>query len=238
MRAFFWDQEDGLTELLPPDWIVSEAHGINDDGYVVGHGSNFHAFLAIPGTPLDESETVNAKATLQAGYTLAIQPKNVSNNSDAPGVSFGNVPGDTTYLAPLQYAAISYANNEANWKMEAYTNNSDHRVTRSEWHSGILGANNIDLALLFWRIYDDIQVGGVPCNDMDYWWYVSDKNDKGWVHGTTILAYGAVATTHLGAYPSGGRTGSSPIYLYLGADFTDRLAQTYSTIITIDLYHE
>jgi probable HAF family extracellular repeat protein len=45
-----------LNDLIPADsgWVLSEAHGINDAGQIVGVGTVgglFHAFLLTPATP-------------------------------------------------------------------------------------------------------------------------------------------------------------------------------------------
>jgi len=178
----------------------------------------------------DATATVSASATLTAAYTLNVQPKNVSDNTNATAIAFGNV-STAGWVASPQYVEIAYASNEAGWIINMYTNNTASTATINR--GGMLGGTHLDqIVPLLVGMYDSVQA--TP--DHSTWDYVMDKQDG--LYSTLLtVAYGDQTTSHLGGHPNGTVVCSSPVDVYVGADFTGKPADTYSTTINIDLYH-
>ena len=182
----------------------------------------------------DLTDTVGASATLETAYTLNVQAKNVDDDSNAAAIAFGNVTTGSFVDAP-QYLEIGYASNEAAWSINIYTDN-DADYTGTGWCGGLIGNTHTDRAIgLLCGTYDSVQAGVDYTTWTDNW--ISDIADALTYGDLLIICYGSPTESRLGGKPTGAVLCTTPIYLYLGADFSGFPADTYSTTLIIDLYH-
>ena len=184
-------------------------------------------------------DDIQLKAHFVPSASLSVQPTNVAGDGNNTGVYFNSVPGSTTYLAAAQYLCISYSDNYSSWKMETYTKNTGWSGNPSGYRGGMLGQTRTYYVVpLLYRGYDGKQTGGVPCGGSTGWQSISDYNDPSWQHGTTLIASGNAGHGYLQCPPNSGLEVTSPIYVYLGGNFTGQAAQPYSSTVYIELYHE
>ncbi len=186
--------------------------------------------------------------------TLSIQARNVSDNSPRDRIDFGQVTPGTQLGTPGQYIEIGYQSDESLWFIDIYTDNTNWNGGGYQ-RGGLVTADGRQRAPLMWRVYDDVQPGGVPFNATDDWAWLKDKGDmadldprydESWAGafdgGYVNICYGGAGYTNLAPYPNTNpspdvRSASSPIYVYLGGLFGSAGAGDYSTIISFDLYH-
>ncbi|MBL7156758.1 MAG: hypothetical protein ISS92_01205, partial [Candidatus Omnitrophica bacterium] len=190
-----------------------------------------------------------------SGFTLEVIPRFVSNNSRATGMSFDNNPGNE-YAPANQYIEVKYGVDAENWKIWIYTNNTngDPQYLGDQFN-GLMTADGRHRVPLLWRVYPDVQAGGVPCrNHSDIysgsnltWNYVKDKNDGDWDSANqtgqeySVTCYGSYTWAHLAAVPPGlGERDpvDSTYRVYLGGVFKNASAGEYSASIYFDLTHE
>ncbi|MBA7507305.1 hypothetical protein ES706_06023 [subsurface metagenome] len=173
--------------------------------------------------------------------SILVTVLNVSNNQPTGAVGFGNISSAATFASALQYLEVTCGSTALAWGVQIYTDNASYG---GEQKGGLIGANNLSRVPLLWRVYDGVQNSGtgVPCTNSEDWAFVKDKNDAdmngSWPgDGAQIEYRSIVASTGLGAFPSPGRSGSSPVYVYFGADFSGVSSQSYLTQIVIEVYN-
>ena len=194
----------------------------------------------------DATDSVDVSATVVLAAALDTQPKNVSDNSDATTMAFGEVSVGITYSTPAQYMEISFYSAEMNWAVEIYTDNTGWTGPADADRGGLIGQTNTAIRVpLLWQVHDNVQTSHPSLDqgeiDAGHWTWVKDKGDPDW---NTSGAYRQVLTgndtwTWLLGYPGGdGPTGDiSPVALYLGGKFDGATSDTYSTTLVVDLYH-
>ena len=197
--------------------------------------------------------TLGSSTVAYSQATLSVQAKNVGDDSDAASIDFGQVTPGTKLVAPGQYIEIDYESDQSLWFIDVYTDNTNWSGGGYQ-RGGLITGDGKQRAPLLWRVYDDVQAGGVPFNTTDDWGWLKDKGDvddpntsqydESWIGafsgGYANICYGGPSYTNLSPYPNAPpdvRPGSSPIYVYLGGLFESVGAGEYSTIISFDLYH-
>lgn len=185
--------------------------------------------------------------------TLSVQAKNVGDDSDVASIDFGQLTPGTKLGTPGQYIEIDYESDQSLWFIDVYTDNTNWSGGGYQ-RGGLITADGKQRAPLLWRVYDDVQAGGVPFNTTDDWAWLKDRGDvddpntsqydESWIGafsgGYANICYGGPSYTNLSPYPNDPpdvRPGSSPIYVYMGGLFESVGAGEYSTIISFDLYH-
>jgi len=185
--------------------------------------------------------------------SLSVQAKNVSDDNPSPKIDFGQVPSGTELGTPGQYVELGYASNESLWFIDIYTNNSNWTGGGYQ-RGGLVTSDGKQRVPLMWRVYDNIQAGGVAFSTTTDWAWLKDKGDlddpntsqydESWAGAGSYvnICYGGVGYTNLSPYPNTNpppdvRSASSPIYVYLGGLFGSGGNGEYSTIISFDLYH-
>jgi len=194
-------------------------------------------------------------STMCYGQTsLSIQARNVNNNGPADRIDFGQLPPDTKLATPGQYIDVNYESDQSLWFIDIYTDNTGWKGGGYQ-RGGLVTADGLQRVPLMWRVYDDVQPGGVVFSTTTDWAWLKDKSDvadpdpqydESWAiafsSGYVNICYGGAGYTNLSPYPNTNpspdvRPGSSPIYVYLGGLFESAGAGEYSTIISFDLYH-
>lgn len=213
--------------------------------------------LAGVGTSLavvDRTGSVPATATLGASTSLSVQAKRISDNGNVASVDFGSLPGGTGNKLAAQYVEINVASNYGSWELEVYTNNFTTQPSTTTWgfqYGGMKGnvaGNRVGMA---WQAYRSLTAVTDPPVALTGWTYLKDKKDVD-IPGTG--ANESWATAHTDGYtniafggpdylmviePSGGILDTdNKLMVYLGGLFGSAAADSYSTTIGIDLYHE
>ena len=173
--------------------------------------------------------------------SVLVTVRNVSNNQPTGAVGFGNVSSAATFASALQYVEVNCGSTALAWGVQIYTNNTGYG---GEQKGGLIGDDKLSRVSLLWRVYDSVQNSGtgVPCTNSEDWGFVKDKNDSdmngSWPGDGAQIEYRSIVTNSgLGAFPSPGRSGTSPVYVYFGADFSGVPSQSYSTEIVIEVYN-
>ena len=197
---------------------------------------------------------IAGSSTVSYGQTtLSVQAKNVSDDSDAPSIDFGQLDPDTNLDTPDQYIEIDYESDQSLWFINIYTDNTNWSGGGYQ-RGGLVTGDGKQRAPLLWRVYNDVQIGGVVFSTITDWAWFKDRGDwddpnttqydESWVSafsdGYVNICYGGPSYTNLSPYPNDPpdlRPASSPIYVYLGGLFGSAGAGEYSTIISFDLYH-
>lgn len=173
--------------------------------------------------------------------SILFTARNVSDNQPTSGISFGNIPSAATFASAPQYLEVTCGSIALAWGVQIYTDNIGYG---GQQKGGLIGADNSSRVPLLWRVYDSVQNPGIgiPCTNSEDWGFVKDKNDAdmngSWPGDGMQIEYRSVVTSNgLGDFPSPGRSGTSPVYLYFGADFSGVPSQSYSTQIVIEVYN-
>lgn len=173
--------------------------------------------------------------------SILVTVLNVSNNQPTSAIGFGNVSSAATFVSSPQYLEVTCGSTALAWGVQIYTDNADYG---GEQKGGLIGADNSFRVPLLWRVFDSVQNPGigVPCINSPGWGFVKDKNDTdmngSWPGDGMQIEYRSIVTSNgLGDFPSPGRSGTSPVYLYFGADFNGVPSQSYSTQIVIEVYN-
>ena len=210
---------------------------------------------------VDRTATVGASATMGAVSSLTVQAKNIINNYDVLAVTFGSISQLTNKLAP-QYVLITVRSNILGtggaWGLEIYTNNFTSAPNTSVWgyqYGGLKGATVGHRVPLVWQAYTTTRAVSDPPANLSGWTYAKDKWDldmpgttdnESWAtahaDGYTNVAYGGIDYLMV-IEPGTGLTGGvkdtdDTLAIYLGGLFGSAAADTYSTTIYFDLYHE
>jgi len=193
---------------------------------------------------VDVSTSVPAQATLLGVAEMSVFVRNVSDDVATSTVTWGSVPSTTTYKEANQYIEVNYNDNYLSWAIRIYTNNTNWGGSTTTSRGGLIhtATNTVRLPLL-WRVYDEIQAGGVQCSTTTGWAYIKDKNDPDWNDAKTSYAnicYGGPDYCNLADFPTSGRTDedNQDVYIYLGGEFKSASSGDYSGNIYFDLYHQ
>jgi len=206
---------------------------------------------------VDQTGTVPATANIQASTSLSVQAKKISDNSNVSSIDFGDVPGTTgDDLAP-HYVAIDVDSNYSAWELEIYTDNFTTQPDTTTWgyqYGGMVdtgkdGGNRVPVK---WGAYVSTTTVADPPTDLNVWNWIKDKKDldipgtgpnESWssAHsgGYTNIAYGGpdymnvVEPGTTGIADTDGRLAT-----YVVGQFGSAPADSYSTVIGFDLYHE
>ena len=191
-------------------------------------------------TPADVATTTGVDVGAEVKSVL-VTVCNVSDNQPTSGVAFGNISSAATFVSPPQYMEVTCGSSALAWGVQIYTDNAGYGGKQK---GGLIGADNSSRVPLLWRVYDGVQNPGigVPCTSSEDWGFVKDKNDAdmngSWPGDGTQIEYRSIVNSNgLGVFPSPGRNGTSPVYLYFGADFSGVPSQSYSTQIVIEVYN-
>jgi len=214
--------------------------------------------LAGLGTSLavvDKTGSVPATATVGASTSLSIQAKNISDNASVSSVSFGTLTGTLGNKRAPQYVEVQVTSNYGGWELEIYTNNFTSPPDTGIWgyqYGGMKGTTAGNRVAMGWQAYRVTTSVSDPPSDLTGWTYVKDKRDLdipgtspdeswGTAHsqGYTNIAYGGPGYMNV---VEPGTTGvpdsDNKLMVYLGGLFGSAAADTYSTTIGFDLYHE
>ena len=173
--------------------------------------------------------------------SVLVTVRKVNDNQPTSEVAFGNISSAATFVSSPQYLEVTCGSNALAWGVQIYTDNTGYG---GQQKGGLIGANNSSRVPLLWRVYDNVQNSGigVPCTSSEDWGFVIDKNDAdmngSWPGDGAQIEYRSIVTNNgLGDFPSPGINGTSPVYLYFGADFSGVPSQSYSTQIVIEVYN-
>ena len=228
--------------------------------WLVGVVTIFLLFVAL-GTSLavvDQTGTVPATATLGASTSLTVQAKRIIDNTNVSSIDFGSLPGGTgDDLAP-HYVAVEAHSNYGVWELEIYTNNFAAQPSTTTWgyqYGGMVdtGADGGNRVPMKWGAYISTTTVADPPANLNQWMYLKDKKDinppgetkMSWAEahadGYTNIAYGG--PDYMNVIQPGGPTGGVPdtdnkLALYVVGQFGPAPADSYSTVIGFDLYHE
>lgn len=203
---------------------------------------------------VDKTGSVPATATLGASTSLSVQAKRISDNGTVASVDFGSLPGGTGNKLAAQYVEINVASNYGSWELEVYTNNFATQPSTTTWgyqYGGMKGSTVGNRVAMAWLAHTATTSVSDPPADLTGWTYVKDKKDvdmpgtptnENWTtahsDGYTNIAYGGPDYLMV-VKPSGAVLDTdNKLMVYLGGLFGSAAADTYSTTIGIDLYHE
>jgi len=166
---------------------------------------------------------------------LQVLVRNVNDDALAPAVQFGGVPPGGAVVGGHQYLEIHYVEDEAFECVTIATDNRNapiHRFTGPDEASaaGLVGQVDSAIAVpLLWQVYDETQPSAPVFTDTVEWAFVVDASQADFNTPAVGQFRTLVNTSGLGDRPSPGRGGSSPIAVYLVADFLGKPAQAYTT---------
>jgi len=173
--------------------------------------------------------------------SVLVTVRNVIGDQPTSAIGFGNISSAATFVSSPQYLEVTCGSTALAWGVQIYTNNAGYG---GEQKGGLISADNSSRVPLLWRVFDSMQNPGigVPCINSPGWGFVKDKNDAdmngSWPGDGVQIEYRSIVTNNgLGAFPSPGRSGSSPVYVYFGADFSGVPSQSYLTQIVIEVYN-
>jgi hypothetical protein len=195
--------------------------------------------VVVPGVSaqsLDGSGSVPASLVFEAGTSLALSVRNISNGAVTDTVTFGPVTAGQSHALANQYIQISYSSNFANYKIFTYTDNG---YSDGTFWGALVGNDTSHKAAIKWYVADDTS-GALAFNASTadtYTWY-KDQGDPDWdtAHngGYTTITYGAGGGFNNLA---NGTPASSPIVEYVGAMTAGLVPDVYKTRIYYDLVH-
>jgi len=216
--------------------------------------------LAGVGTSLavvDRTGSVSATATVGASTLLSVQAKRISDNGNVGSIDFGSIAGGTGNKLAPQYVEVNVTSNYGAWELEVYTNNFATAPSTTTWgyqYGGMKGSVAGNRAPMVWQAYRVTTAVSDPPAALTGWTYLKDKKDldipvtpppadeswtKAHTDGYTNIAYGGPDYMNV---VEPGTTGvpdtDNKLMVYLGGIFGSAPADSYSTTIGIDLYHE
>jgi len=201
---------------------------------------------------VDRTAGVSATATVGSSTSLSVQAKNISNNASVSSISFGVVSA-TNKLAP-QYVEIQVASNFGSWELEIYTDNFSSPPNTNIWgyqYGGMTGNTAGNRVPMVWQAYRTTTSVSDPPTSLSGWTYVKDQSDldipgtpsdESWAtahsDGYTNIAFGGPDYLMV-VEPNGSVLDSdNKLMVYVGGLFGSASADSYSTTVGIDLYHE
>ena len=167
--------------------------------------------------------------------SLQVSVRDVQSDQVAPQLQFGLSPPQGAVLQAQHYLEIRYDTGPSFDRITIATDNRQapiHRFTGPPEASaaGLVGVVDPGIvAPLLWQVYDERQPSAPPFTDTVQWAFVPDASDTGFGTPETIGYRTLVSASGLGDRPKGERSGSSPIAVYVVADFRDKPAQPYAT---------
>ena len=190
--------------------------------------------------PADVATTAGVDVGAEVRSVL-VTVRNVIGDQPTSAIGFGNISSGATFVSALQYLEVTCGSSALAWGVQIYTNNTSYG---GEQKGGLIGTDKLSRVPLLWRVFDGVQNPGigVPCINSPGWGFVKDKNDTdmngSWPGDGTQIEYRSIVTNNgLGDFPSPGRMGTSPVYLYFGANFSGVPPQSYLTQIVIEVYN-
>ena len=161
--------------------------------------------------------------------------RNVQDDQLAPELQFGLAGPDGAVIGAQQYLEIHYPAVGTTDRITIATDNRDapiHRFTgpASTSAAGLVGeVDSAIVAPLLWQVYDERQPGAPPFTDTVKWAYVPDVFDPNFSSTEAINYRSVITPSGLGDRPTAGRSATSPVVVYLAADFRGKPAQRYGT---------
>jgi len=215
---------------------------------LAGASISFAAYTA------DKSEVHIASAVVTGTpiATLTALVKNISDNAETDQLNWTNIQvGVSTWSVSQQYVQLQYDANQAGWGIQIRTGNQEDGAdptatgTTDDDITGLIGVTDTSKnAALGWEVYDstsdyDSTIWGIPAAGND-WFYVSDSSQTTYdVSDPANLDYMTIVNSSGLKHDVGREAGSSPIYVYMEANFTTAEMQTYRTNkLYFILYHQ
>lgn len=176
-----------------------------------------------------------------ASSTFQALVKNRSDGQLASTIQFGETAADGAVVLAPQYVEIHYEAVAPFDRITISTDNRDapiHRFTgpTAASASGLVG--EIDSARtvpLLWQVYDEVQAQAPTFDEItqrkeeiEQWAFVPDQSESKFDTPEARDFRTVVSRSGLGDRPAAGRPATSPIVLYLVADFRDKPAQPYT----------
>jgi len=203
---------------------------------------------------VDRTGSVPATATLGASTSLTVQAKKIIDNTNVSSIDFGSLPGGTGNKYAPHYVAVEVHSNYGVWELETYTNNFTTQPSTTTWgfqYGGLKGSVAGNRGPMVWQAYRSTTTVTDPPADLVGWTYLKDwkdvdipgtANNESWgsahTDGYTNIAYGGPDYVMV-IEPTGGVLDTdNKLAVYLGGLFGSAAADTYSTVIGFDLYHE
>ncbi len=185
----------------------------------------------------DAAKGVPASLVFDAGTSLSLQARNISNNQAADTVTFGPITAGQAHTLANQYIEIAYSSNYSNYKITTYTDNGYSDGTN--FYGALIGSDTTRKAAIKWLVADDTS-GALPfdASTADTWTWYKDKGDPDWVTasggGYTTVTYGSGGGFNNLA---NGLPAASPIVQYVGAMTSGIVPDNYKSTIRFDLVH-
>lgn len=186
---------------------------------------------------LDVQRGVGALLVFEAGTSLSIQARNISNNQAYDTITFGPITAGQAHTLANQYVELAYSSNYSNYKILTYTNNGYSDGTN--FYGALIGSDTTRKAALKWWVANDTS-GYLPfsASTADTYTWFKDRGDPDWITasngGYTTISYGAGGGFNNLA---NGTPASSPIVQYVGAMTAGIVPDVYRTTIRYDLVH-
>jgi len=221
------------TVILQPgvETMVSISHLLLREGW--NHLRLRHANVPSEGEWLLWDVVIFERAPGDEGLQVLL--RDVDNDQLAPQIQFGMAPPEGAVLSAEQYLEIHYQLDEVPDQVTISTDNRNapiHQFTGplNESAAGLVGAVDSTIVVpLLWQVYDTREASAPPFTDTIEWAYVPDASDPDFQTPPAINYRTLVSASGLGDRPSPGRAGSSPVFVYLTADFRGKPAQPYGT---------
>jgi len=160
--------------------------------------------------------------------------RNVQDDQLAPEVHFGLAPPQGAVIGAQQYLEIHYQEDAA---FDRITVSTDNRHAPTHPFTGDATANaaglvgTVDSAVtapILWQVYDERQPAPPAFTNNVEWAFVPDASEPNFSSPEAVAFRTLVSRSGLGERPAPGRSASSPIMVYLVADFRGKPAQPYA----------
>ena len=167
--------------------------------------------------------------------SLQVIIHDVSDGRVLPEVQFGLAPPGGAVLTARQYVEIQFVADQAFDRLTIGTDNRAAVARRftgpaSASAAGLVGEADATIVTpLLWQVHDDPQPVPPVFTDTVEWAYVPDASEPGFQSAQVVDYRTLINRQTLGPRPRPDRPGSSPIVVYLAADFRGKPAQAYGT---------
>jgi len=171
------------------------------------------------------------------GDSFSAVLKNVADDQIASKFDFGTNPAGTSFVSSGQYIEVQYGLSTSSTAVSIFTNNTDY--TGEGEGSGLVGQTEpTESVPMFWTVFDGIQTGGYAFKgDPAAEEAIQDKRRADFL-SSDILRKRVIVDGADNLMPVHGRgTGSTPVYVYLGADFQNASAQSYRAAVEVEICH-
>ncbi len=197
------------------------------------------ALVFAPGAraALDSSDSVAASLTVLGSASLALQPRNVSNNASASSLSFSlPAPGETLTLGN-QYVEVAWSTNYDNWKIKTYTDNLQPSSPTDYW-GALIGPDTAYRVYLRWQVKDDAVTPALNSGTWNNWTLVKDKADPDYDYNSGYINVAQGGTWDGGwAQLGDGSPCASPVNVYVAGTTNGLPPGVYRTSMVFDLLH-